>query len=145
MRGLLAGLLSLAPGAVAADGLEAVVAARTLYRGQVVTQGAVRSVAVRSRPATGYVAEAKEALGLTVRRTILEGRLLPRAALEPTPDVRSGTTMTVLHRSGTLAVRVPAVALSDGQVGGAIALRVPETGVRIRAIVASPDLAELTQ
>ena len=126
-----------------AVGLEAIVAARTIRKGETVTPDALGSVAVRSLPTRRFVHDPAEAHGKVARRTIVRGRLIPRAALADADDVARGETVTLLYSAGALTISVPATALSGGRVGDAIGVRVPATGGRAMALVTSADTAEL--
>ena len=133
MRIVLLAVLALLPSPVAAAELEAIVAARMIHRGEVIGADALREVAVRSLPAPGYVTRREEAEGRVARRTIVRGRLVPLAALREADHVEKGAAVTLVYRSGALTIAVPAAALSAGRIGGAIALRVPATGLRTTA------------
>ena len=125
-----------------AASLEAVVAARTIRRGETVTADALRSVAVRSLPDADFVAAPDEAVGRIAARTLVRGRLLPRAALRLPPDVEKGERLALMWRSGALTLDVPALALGAGRVGDALTVRVGATGARIAARITGPGRAE---
>ena len=132
---LLAAVLALAPVPVAASGLEAIVAARTIHRGELIGPDALRAVAVRSLPAPGFVMRRAEAEGRVARRTIARGRLVPLAALRAADHVEKGARVQLLYRRGGLRIAVPAIALGGGRIGGTIPLRVPLTGLRTSAML----------
>ena len=145
MRATLAFCLALAalPAPAHAQMLEAVVAARTIARGEVLGRDALMLVPVRSLPGPAYVAAMAEARGRVAARTIVRGRLVPHAALRPVDHVAKGAALRLLYRAGALTIAVPATALDAGRIGGTVAVRVPETGLRALARIVDAETAEV--
>ena len=130
------------PSAVEADELTAVVAARMIHGGEIVSRDALAVLAVRSAPAPGFVATVDEATGRVARRTLVRGRLIPRDALRAPDVVTKGSLVDLRWRSGALTLRVPATALRSGRVGARVAVRVPATDARLSARVVAPGVVE---
>ena len=143
MRAALALAFALTASPCMAEMLEAVVAARTIPRGEVLGHDALMLVPVRSLPGPAYVAAMGEARGRVARRTIVRGRLVPHAALRPADHVEKGALLRLLYRAGTLTIAVPATALEPARIGGTLVVRVPETGLRTLARVTAADTAEV--
>ena len=145
VRGLRGGLLALVllvPTPAGADGLTAVVAARTIHAGETVEPAALAVLAVRSRPAPGFVARVDDAAGRIARRTLVRGRLIPRDALRLPDTVRKGALVDLYWRSGALSLRVPATALGAGRAGDGVSVRVRSTGARLAARIVGPGTVE---
>lgn len=145
MKRLVLVLLLLTPSPVLAEMLEALVAARTVHRGQVIEREALMLVPVRSLPGPAYATSFEEAAGRLARRTILGGRLVPRAALAVPDDVATGDRVSVIHRSGALTIRVGAEALGSARIGETILVRILDTGARVHARIVAPTVLEVVR
>jgi len=125
---LCAGILGSAFTAQAAD--FAIVAKRTIYPGQMIESADLKSVKLVRQPQIRYrfVTQAHELVGLQAKRTILPGRFIRAGSAQPAPLVKAGMRKRVEFTSGSLAISLVCVALSDAGAGDIIRMRNPSSG-----------------
>lgn len=108
----------------ATDPVTVVVAARTLKPGEVL---AAADVTVEQRPSTAlpydFLADATQAVGLTVRRTQTAGAVLSQGALEHPEVVARGALVTLVSTSGTVTVKSEGIALEPGRLRQRVRVR----------------------
>ncbi|MBP1597045.1 MAG: flgA [Acidobacteria bacterium] len=86
-------------------------------------------------PGIDYVREIVEAVGMTARRGLGKGELLSRNSLKESSLVRSGETVRLLARSGSIVVSTLARALQNGKLGDRIKVRTMDSDRSITAVV----------
>lgn len=113
------------------------VAARTLRAGTVLTAEDLR--------ATGAAAKARAAtlVGLETRRAIYAGRPVAAGDLGPPTIVRRNGLVTMLYRSGVLAIRVDGRALDSGGAGETVRVVNLASRQTVTGIVTGHGLVEV--
>jgi flagella basal body P-ring formation protein FlgA len=85
----------------------------------------------------------KEVLGQEAAFSIPAGRILTGPMVRPIPEIRAGRELTLLVYSGSILLKIPAVALEDGFLGRPVLVVNPRNRKRITARAVSPDVVEL--
>ena len=108
----------------------AIVAKRTIYPGQMIEPADLKSVKLVREPLIRYrfVTRADEIVGLQATRTILPGRFIKSGSAKPAPMVKAGMLKRVEFTSGSLAISLMCVALSDARAGDIVRMRNPSSG-----------------
>ena len=76
-------------------------------------------------------------------RTIAPGQPIRTSDLRPAALVRQDDTVMLSINKGSLQITVPMIALDKGQLGEQIALRNPDSGEQVQAVVTGPRKAEI--
>lgn len=121
-----------------------VVATRPLKRNQVLGPADVsmleQDIGALSR---GYLTDAAQAIGKKLTRPIQADQVLTPATLELAESIRRGDQVVITARSGTISVRMPGEALSDGVLGEQINIRNQRSQRTVRARVVGPGQVEV--
>lgn len=117
---------------------DVLVAQGRLRKGDVVTAGMVVSERRWVAPGVVSFAEAKEVFGRTVRSRVNVGVVLERRHLVTPVAIERGELATVRCLSGGIALTAKARALSDGQVGELIEMRLEGAKKTFMARVTGP-------
>ncbi len=135
MGGLCFALLASIPVAATDNdpaGMPSIVVPRaTIYPGDRLEAGLLdtRPVSSAASSYTNTVFSSSEELeGMVARRTLLQGRPIPRDAVRPVPVVRQGEPVSISYRSGGIHIELSATALQSGGVGETISVRNADTG-----------------
>jgi len=123
---------------------QVVTAARPLKRDAVLTEMdlamAERDVGLISQ---GYLNALKQAVGKKLTRPLLPDQVLTPTHLQLAEAVRRGDQVVISARTGSINVRMPGEALSDGAVGQQISVRNQRSQRVIRARVTGPGQVEV--
>lgn len=123
---------------------EVVTAVRPLKRDAILTASdlamAERDVGLISQ---GYLNALKQAVGKKLTRPLLPDQVLTPAYLQPAEVVRRGDQVVISARSGSISVRMPGEALSDGTIGQQIRVRNQRSNRVVRARVTGPGQVEV--
>lgn len=121
----------------------AVVAARPVERGKVLTEGdlAVRTVKVmRSTP---LASSPEEVLGKTVRRNLSAGEPVALNLLAASPIIQRGDSVIIMLRTPGFLIEVRGQALDGGVEGDLIRVRNLQSKKVIQALIVSPGRVEV--
>lgn len=91
----------------------------------------------------GYLTELEQALGKKLTRTVLPDQVLSLAHLELAEVIRKGDQVVISARSGTIQVRMPGEALSNGNLGQQIQVRNLGSRRVVKARVLGPGQVEV--
>lgn len=121
-----------------------VVAARPLPAGRALEAGDL-TLAERDLHGLprGYYTRVEDAVGQEVARALGAGEALTPAILRAGTVVRRGQQVTLLARTGGLAVRMGGEALADAGPGQRIRVRNLSSGREVEGVVRSADLVEV--
>lgn len=122
------------------------VATRPLARGAVLTPDDVMAVHRELNTLhSGYIKAGEPVAGLVLKRRLPEGQAL-RPELLTTPQViRRGQSLTIVSadRTGSVAIRMAGIALSDGRMGERIRVKNQSSGRTIEGVVRSSERVEI--
>lgn len=123
---------------------KAVVATRALPRGHVLTAADVSLIEsdVSSLPA-GYAQDPASLVGRRVARPLTAGAVVATGSFAIDPTVRRGQAVTLLARSGNVAVRASGVAVTAGGLQERIKIKNLASGRVIEGVVRSDSLVEI--
>jgi flagella basal body P-ring formation protein FlgA len=118
-----------------------VVARHGLSAGAVLTADdiEVRTQASTSLP-LDYLSDSKQAIGLTVRRTVPAGTLLAGTALESPEIIERGALVTVVSGSGSVHVKSEGVALDGARLKGRVRVKTPSGRIVEGVVEASGEV-----
>jgi flagellar basal body P-ring formation protein FlgA len=91
----------------------------------------------------GYLTDLEQALGKKLTRTVLSDQVLSPAHLELAEVIRKGDQVVISARSGTIQVRMPGEALSNGTLGQQIQVRNLGSRRVVKARVVGPGQVEV--
>lgn len=91
----------------------------------------------------GYLTSLKQAVGKKLTRPLLPDQVVAPAHVEQAEVVRRGDQVVISARSGTINVRMPGEALSDGAIGKQIRVRNQRSQRVIKARVIGPGQVEV--
>ncbi len=99
----------------------------------------------RTVPGTGvdYPADAAALRGLKLKLPLAAGEVLTRSKLETAALIRRGQKVTLLARSGSIEIRVAAVALADGRPAERIQVQNENSRQIVEAVVRDATLVEV--
>jgi len=121
-----------------------VIVNRPLKRESVLTEGDLslieRDVGLLNQ---GYLTALEQALGKKLTRTLLPDQILAPVHLQQAEAIRKGDQVVIRARSGTINVRMPGEALSDGAPGEQIRVRNQGSQRVIKARVIGPGQVEV--
>lgn len=121
-----------------------VVATRPLKRDQVLELGDVSMIEQDIGPLSrGYLTDPRQAIGKKLTRPLQADQVLTPANLELAESIRRGDQVVITARSGTISVRMPGEALSDGVLGQQINIRNQRSQRIVRARVVGPGQVEV--
>ncbi|MBB1519608.1 flagellar basal body P-ring formation chaperone FlgA [Aquipseudomonas guryensis] len=121
-----------------------VVATRPLKRDQVLGPADVSMIEQDIGPLSrGYLTDAAQAIGKKLTRPLQADQVLTPASLELAESIRRGDQVVITARSGTISVRMPGEALSDGVLGEQINIRNQRSQRTVRARVVGPGQVEV--
>lgn len=126
--------------AMAAGEVVTVYVPRTvIYPGDVISDDMLVERKVYAKPAAPppFGMRREEIVGKSARRTLLRGQFLVASALREPEVITQGRTYVLLYRSPFLVIRGSGVPLQSGGVGEIVNVRNPDTGVVVKARVAS--------
>jgi flagella basal body P-ring formation protein FlgA len=117
---------------------ELAVLARSVERGELITQDLVRlERAERPARAQAYASLA-EVVGLRARRQLKAGAVVLRRDVEAPPLVRRGQAVRVVFERGALELELRGEALGDGWAGDRVRVRRGDLGTPVAGRVAGP-------
>lgn len=123
---------------------EVVIAARPLRRDSLLTQ---QDIAMAERDVgllnQGYLTHPEQALGKKLTRPLRPDQALGQMHVQLAEAIRKGDQVVISARSGTINVRMPGEALSDGVPGKQISVRNLRSNRVIRAQVTGPGQVEV--
>lgn len=93
--------------------------------------------------ANRYIGDAQQLAGRRLRRPVNLGEALSTDALVMAPVIRRGQQVTVLARTGSMEIRMSAVALADGRPSERISVRNLSTNRVVEGMVAGEALVEV--
>jgi flagella basal body P-ring formation protein FlgA len=124
----------------AVETVEVVTTARHLDRGTIIGANDIR---IDRKPKTAardtLVIDASLVTGMEVRRTVREGQALRMSDLSEPTLVKSGTSVSMVLKSGTLTLTATGQAMSDGKIGGAVQVMNAQSKRVLQGIVTGPD------
>lgn len=82
-----------------------------------------------------YFTTTQSLIGKQVRRPIREGSVISSDTIEEPQAIRRGDSITIIANSGTLTVKMPGTALTDGKTGEQISVRNQSSNRVIKATV----------
>jgi flagellar basal body P-ring formation protein FlgA len=124
---------------------QVVVAARTIYPGQIIKEDFLRAEYARDdvRLAPDIAHDNSELAGKTAIRTILPGRPIAMAQVREPDVVEAGRPLRVTYNFAGLRISMQALALSSGSVGETIQLRNPDSGRPIAGLIRADGTVEV--
>jgi flagella basal body P-ring formation protein FlgA len=124
----------------AQETVEVVTTARPLERGTIVSAADIR---IERKPKTSardtVVTDTALATGMEVRRALREGQPIRTSDLSEPTLVKSGESVSMVLKSGSLNLTAAGQALSDGKMGAAIQVMNTQSKRVLQAIVTGPD------
>jgi flagella basal body P-ring formation protein FlgA len=97
-----------------------------------------------SRLNQGFYDKPKQLKGLVLKRSILRGQQLNPALLAKPRLVQRGQTITILAKTGQVAIRVKGKALMDGRQGELVRIKNTSTNKELRGIVVAEGIVKVT-
>jgi flagella basal body P-ring formation protein FlgA len=124
---------------------QVVIVKRPLKRGGIIGEDDV-SLSERdiSQMPQGYITSLDEAIGQKMTRQMVNGQIITPLQMEQAELIRKGDQVVIIAKSGTLLVRMPGEALSDGGLGEQIRVRNLNSKRVIKAHVTAPGQVEVT-
>jgi flagella basal body P-ring formation protein FlgA len=124
---------------------QVIVAARSVARGEVITAAAVRAHRVdQGRVPPGLATSAKQVIGLQALVALRPGQKIYVSQVRSPRLIRRGEEVTILVQKGGLRISAPGRALTDGHVGGRVAVMNLASRRKIMARVQSPGVVTVT-
>jgi flagella basal body P-ring formation protein FlgA len=123
---------------------EVVTAIRPIKRESTLTQQDValveRDIGLLNQ---GYLTSLKQAVGKKLTRPLQPDQVVAPLYVEQAEAIRRGDQVVISARSGTISVRMPGEALSDGAIGKQISVRNQRSQRVIKARVTGPGQVEV--
>lgn len=123
---------------------EVVTAIRPIKRASVLTE---QDIALAERDIgllnQGYLTALKQALGKKLTRPLQPDQIVAPAHVEQAEVVRRGDQVVISARSGSISVRMPGEALTDGALGKQIRVRNLRSQRVIKARITAPGQVEV--
>jgi flagella basal body P-ring formation protein FlgA len=123
---------------------EVVTARRPLKRNSLLTDA---DIALAERDTgllnQGYLSSLKQAIGKKLTRPLLPDQVLTPVYVEQAEVIYKGDQVVISAHSGTISVRMPGEALSDGTLGKQINVRNQRSQRVIKARVTGPGQVEV--
>ncbi|MEM9059215.1 MAG: flagellar basal body P-ring formation chaperone FlgA [Pseudomonadota bacterium] len=116
-----------------------VVASRTLRVGIIVQADDVRVVGESSSGIPSGI------VGRETRKAIYAGRTVRAEDLGPVTVVRRNDNVTLVYRSGQLAIRTEGRALGAGGVGDEVTIMNLDTRISVKAMITGPKRVEVSR
>ena len=121
------------------------VSKRTLARGHLISASDVTTIrADISRLNNGYFTQVNDIKGLSLKRSLREGRILTNGMLERQRLIKRGEMVTILANTGSLAIRMKGIALMDGRAGELIRVKNNNSKREIQATVVASGTVEIS-
>ncbi len=92
----------------------------------------------------GYLTDAAQAIGKKLTRPVLADQVLQPAQLQLAEVVHKGDQVVIIAKTGTVSVRMPGEALSDGAPGEQIRVKNQRSKRVVKGRVVGPGLVEVT-
>ena len=92
----------------------------------------------------GYYENIDQLSGMVLSRSILRGQYLHPGMLSKPRWVRRGQTITILAKTGQVAIRVKGKALMDGRQGELVRIKNTSTNKELRGIVVAEGVVKVT-
>lgn len=96
-----------------------------------------------SRLPQGFYEKTEQLTGLVLKRSILRGQQLNPGILAKARLVQRGQTITILAKTGTIAIRTKGKAMMDGREGELIKVKNTSTNKELRGIVVAKGVVQL--
>ncbi|MDR0621173.1 MAG: flagellar basal body P-ring formation chaperone FlgA [Deltaproteobacteria bacterium] len=123
--------------------LPAVVAARDLPRGHVLSEIDLSESQVPYMQAKGALTETEQALGQTLKTSVRTGAPIRNRDLVQTSMVKKGEVVTIVAQTGSLKITALGQARQDGALGQTISVLNQDSKKTISAKVIGPSLVEV--
>lgn len=131
-------------GPVVADGDVAIVPVSTIFPGETITEGRVKSVEVTNpNIAPGYASAVEDVIGRVAKRTLVAGRTIPLSVLREPFTVQRGTPIRLIARMGSLSISASGTPLADAMTGDVIRVRNLDSGVTVSGTVMADGTVEV--
>lgn len=106
-----------------------------VYPGDVIAAESLvaRPIANGAKPSFG--GDINDIAGKVARRTLVPGQPIPASALRQKEEVVQGRSYSIVYQSGALTISGEAVPMKSAAIGEMVAVRNPETGVVVQALV----------
>jgi flagella basal body P-ring formation protein FlgA len=121
------------------------VAARELPRGKILTADDIRlekrDIASIHR---GYLEKTDYAIGKVLKRSLRRGQILTASHTASPQAIKTGSRVTIVANSGSIAIRMKGKALSSGARGDRIRVQNESSKRELEATVVSPGIVEVT-
>lgn len=91
----------------------------------------------------GYLTDATQALGKKLTRSLLTDQVIAPRNLELAEVIRKGDQVVIIARTGTVGVRMPGEAMTDGGIGEQISVRNLRSSRVVKARVTGPGQVEV--
>jgi flagella basal body P-ring formation protein FlgA len=91
----------------------------------------------------GYLSDINQAIGKKLTRPLQPDQVLAPVHVQLAEAIRKGDQVVITARSGTINVRMPGEALSDGVIGKQISVRNQRSNRVVRARVVGPGQVEV--
>jgi flagella basal body P-ring formation protein FlgA len=127
---------------------DVVTSARPLRRAAIVEPGDVvlreRDISLISLISQGYLTSLDQAIGQRLTRPMVADQVITLVHIEQAEVIRKGDQVVITARSGTLSVRMPGEALSNGSLSEQIRVKNLNSQRVIKAQVMAPGQVEVS-
>jgi flagella basal body P-ring formation protein FlgA len=117
---------------------------RALARGEVINADALDT---QERDAVtlpyGYITDAAQVLGKTLRRPLAPGSVIAPDAVESARIIKRGQIVTLVSRAGAVEVRAQGTAMGDGGVGDRLTVQNSASRRTVEGVVSAADTVEV--
>ncbi|WP_323782963.1 flagellar basal body P-ring formation chaperone FlgA [Thalassovita sp.] len=131
------------PVAPASDGRQVATLSRSLKRGSVITQSDIEMVPAGTGVALGTFSDPADLIGRRLVTNVAEGRKIQARQLEQNWLITRETPIAIGFSNSAISVKMPGIALENGQLGDLIEIRNSSSGRVLRAIVAGPQKVQI--
>jgi len=121
----------------------ALVLTRSLRRGDAIREADVTVRQIRVNRPGVFASRVSDVVGRSITRNLSQGEALPLNLVIDTPIIERGRSVTILVRSGGLAVRTRGEALESGALGDTIRVRNVASRTVVTAVVVADDTVEV--
>jgi len=123
--------------------LQALVAARALPRGRILTEDDLKQAFLPYNQAKGALSDLDQALGSTLKTALAAGAPLRERALGRSFMVRNGDTVILIARQGNLNASTTGEAKADGALGDTITVTNLSSKKNVRGRIVGPGKVEV--
>lgn len=123
---------------------DVVVATTTIQRGQLIDGADIRLKRIEvTRAGVELLGNKADVVGRIASRRILAGKMIDGRYVRNADAVRKGDAVTLIARSGNIAIKVEAIALSNGQKGEQVRVRNTSSNRVVKARIVGEGLLEV--